>query len=114
MHPKEAGGAIESTHPVVRTHPETGRKLLFVNSGFTKRFEDMTAEESRPLLDYLFRHQRRPEFSCRFRWRKNSIAFWDNRSTLHCAIADFHGGTGRRSDVRRVMHRVTIDGDRPV
>jgi taurine dioxygenase len=114
MNLKEDEGAIESVHPVVRTHPETGRKLLFVNAGFTKRFEDMTVAESRPLLDFLFRHQQRPEFSCRFRWRENSIAFWDNRATHHLAIADFHDGTNGRADVRRVMHRVTIDGDRPV
>ena len=103
-----------ASHPIVRTHPETGRKLLFVSSGFTKHFEDMTVEESRPLLDYLFRHQRRPEFSCRFRWRKDSIAFWDNRCTQHFAIADFHDGPDGQADLRRVMHRVTIDGDRPV
>lgn len=108
------GEPIESVHPVVRTHPETGRKLLFVSSGFTKRFEDMTVEESQPLLDYLYRHQRRPEFTCRFRWREDSIAFWDNRSTQHFAIADFHDGPNAQTDVRRVMHRVTIDGDRPV
>ncbi len=108
------GEPIESVHPVVRTHPETGRKLLFVSSGFTIRFEDMTVEESRPLLDYLYQHQRRPEFTCRFRWREDSIAFWDNRCTQHFAIADFHDGPNGHADMRRVMHRVTIDGDRPV
>ena len=96
----------EVAHPVVRTHPETGRKLLFVNENFTRRFEDMTVAESHPLLRFLFRHQRRPEFTCRFRWAANSIAFWDNRCTQHLAVNDYDG-------YRRRMHRVTIEGERP-
>jgi taurine dioxygenase len=95
-----------SEHPVVRTHPETGRKSLYVNVGHTVGFKDMTAEESAPLLDYLFRHQARPEFTCRFQWRIGSIAFWDNRCALHNPINDYHG-------FRRVMHRVTLAGDKP-
>lgn len=106
LHNQEAA-VSETEHPVVRTHPETGRKLLFVNSGFTVRFKDMTEEESRPLLDFLYRHLSRPEFTCRFRWTPNAVAFWDNRSTQHLAINDYHG-------YRRLMHRVTIAGDRPV
>jgi taurine dioxygenase len=93
-------------HPVVRTHPETGRKALYVNVGHTLRFRDMTEAESAPLLAYLFAHQVRPEFTCRFRWRPGSIAFWDNRCTLHNPVNDYHG-------YRRVMHRITLAGDRP-
>jgi taurine dioxygenase len=95
-----------SEHPVVRTHPETGRKALYVNIGHTLRFKDMTEAESAPLLNYLYQHQTRPEFTCRFQWRVGSIAFWDNRCALHNPINDYHG-------FRRVMHRVTLAGDRP-
>ncbi|MGD9600539.1 MAG: TauD/TfdA dioxygenase family protein [Gammaproteobacteria bacterium] len=93
-------------HPVVRTHPETGRKSLFVNFGHTARFAGMTEEESKPLLDFLFQHQVRPEFTCRFSWQVGSIAFWDNRCTLHNPVNDYHG-------FRRLLHRVTLKGDRP-
>jgi len=102
---EEAHGEIE--HPVVRTHVETGRKCLYVNGNFTVRFKDMTEEESAPLLNWLYQHAVRPEFTCRFRWRANSIAFWDNRCVQHNAINDYQGQ-------RRVMHRVTIEGERPV
>jgi taurine dioxygenase len=94
-------------HPVVRTHPETGRKSLYINSAHTERFVDMTAEESAGLLRFLFQHQTRPEFTCRFRWQPGSLAFWDNRCALHNPINDYHGH-------RRVMHRITLQGDRPV
>ena len=96
----------EIEHPVVRTHRETGKKALYVNRTFTLRFKDMTEEESAPLLHYLCDHAVRPEFTCRFRWRPNSIAFWDNRCVQHNAINDYRGA-------RRVMHRVTIEGERP-
>ena len=93
-------------HPAVRTHPETGRKALYVNFGHTVRFKDMTEQESAPILDYLFQHTARPEFTCRFRWQAGSVALWDNRCTQHNPINDYHG-------FRRVMHRVTLAGDRP-
>jgi taurine dioxygenase len=93
-------------HPIVRTHPETGRKALYCNVGHTLHFRDMSVEESRPILEYLFRHQIRPEFTCRFAWRVGSLAFWDNRCALHNPINDYHG-------YRRVMQRITLAGDKP-
>ena len=93
-------------HPVVRVHPETGRRALYVNVAHTVGFEDMTPEESAPLLQYLVRHQVRPDFTCRFRWRPGSIALWDNRCAQHNAINDYPGH-------RRLMHRITLAGDRP-
>ena len=98
--------ALAAAHPVVRTHPETGRKALYVNVAHTTQFKDFTGEESAPLLEYLFRHQVRPEFTCRFRWEPGSLAFWDNRCTQHNPVNDYHG-------FRRVMHRVTLAGDTP-
>ena len=93
-------------HPVVRTHPETGRKLLNVNAAYTVAFEGMTEDESKPLLDYLFAHGHRPEFTCRFRWENGSVAFWDNRAVKHLAIND-------AGPHLRVMRRVQMAGDRP-
>jgi taurine dioxygenase len=103
---EEARREIAAEHPVVRTHPETGRKALYVNRGHTVRFSGMTEEESAPLLEYLFQHQVRPEFTCRFTWQPGSIAFWDNRCTQHNPVNDYHGH-------RRVMHRITLAGDVP-
>lgn len=96
-----------SAHPVVRTHPETGRKALYVNVASAHYFEGMTKEESAPLLHYLFKHATRPEFTCRFNWQPGSIAFWDNRCLKHIAVNDYHGH-------RRDMRRVQLAGDRPV
>ncbi len=96
----------EATHPVVRTHPVTGRKGLFVNAVFTTRIEGLKEKESRALLDFLNDHINTPEFHCRFAWRANSIAFWDNRCVQHHAVWDYYPQT-------RHGHRVTIQGDRP-
>ncbi|MDA1116475.1 MAG: TauD/TfdA family dioxygenase [Proteobacteria bacterium] len=93
-------------HPVVRTHPETGRKALYVNLGHTTGFKGWSEDESQSLLEYLFAHQVRPELTCRFRWQRGSLAFWDNRCTQHNPVNDYHGH-------RRVMHRVTLAGDVP-
>ncbi len=106
---KESGAEAKhyvAEHPVVRTHPETKRKALYVNVGHTTRFKGMTVEESAPILDFLYAHQVRPEFTCRFRWAPGSLAFWDNRCTQHNPINDYHG-------YRRVMHRITLKGDKP-
>jgi taurine dioxygenase len=97
----------EIAHPVVRLHPESGRKALFVNAIYTTRFEDMSEAESRPLLDLLFEHVQRPEFACRFRWAEGSLAVWDNRCTVHYAVNDYDGS-------RRMMHRTTVAGERPM
>ena len=98
--------ALVGIHPVVRTHPETGRQALYVNAGHTSHFAGWTEAESQPLLDYLFAHQIRPELTCRFRWTTGALAFWDNRCAQHNPVNDYHG-------FRRVMHRVTLAGDVP-
>jgi taurine dioxygenase len=94
-----------TSHPVVRTHPETGRNGLFVNSQFTRFIEGFSPLESTAVLDLLYRHCQKPEFSCRFRWKPGAVAFWDNRATLHYALDDY-------GDALRVAHRVTLRGDR--
>ena len=95
-----------ASHPIVRVHPETGRKALYVNTAHTVGIEGLTAEESAPILGYLYHHQIRPEFTCRFRWRPGSLAFWDNRCAQHNAINDYQGH-------RRLLHRITLAGDKP-
>lgn len=94
-----------SVHPLVRTHPETGRKVLYVG-GHVQRFDGMTDEESEPLIQFLKQHSTRPEFTCRFRWETGSLAFWDNRCTQHFAVNDYPAET-------RIMHRITVCGDTP-
>ncbi len=93
-------------HPVIRTHPETGRKALFVNAHFVSHFKDLEPAESDALLAFLLDHVNRPEFQCRHRWAKHDLALWDNRCTQHYAVIDY--------STRRTMHRVTICGDVPV
>ncbi len=93
-------------HPVVRTHPETGRKALYLNIAHTVRFVGMTEEESAPILHYLYEHSVRPEFTCRFSWEVGSMAIWDNRCTMHNPVNDYHG-------YLREMHRITLRGDAP-
>lgn len=93
----------DAVHPVVIRHPDNGRKVLYVNPGFTTHFEGWTAEESKPLLEYLYAHASRQEFQTRFQWRAGSIAIWDNRATWHLAVNDYQGE-------RRLMHRITLEG----
>jgi taurine dioxygenase len=95
----------EVSHPVVITHPESGRRALYVNPAFTLRFDGWSEADSKPLLEHLYRHATRPEFTCRFRWTPGAVAFWDNRATWHYAANDYHGE-------RRLMHRITVAGRR--
>jgi alpha-ketoglutarate-dependent taurine dioxygenase len=100
---------LVSIHPVVRVHPETGEKALYVNPGFTSRILGVSAAESRRILELLFEHLTRPEYTVRFTWEPGSVAFWDNRATAHLGPQDIG-----HLDVERVLHRVTLIGDRPV
>jgi taurine dioxygenase len=104
---KDAGKVFpRSEHPVIRTHPITGRKLLFVNRGFTTRIAQLKRHESTAVLEMLYRHIETPELHCRFKWEKGSIAFWDNRCVQHHALWDYY-------PARRYGHRVTVCGDKP-
>ena len=100
-----------NSHPVVRTHPETGKKILYVNSMYTKRILDMEKIESDKILNQIFKHQERLDFTCRFKWTENAVAIWDNRSTLHQGLTDFFPGRGLGYE--RVMDRIAIEGDHP-
>ena len=94
----------DAIHPVVLTHPRSGKKALYVNPGFTVRFEGWTEQESEPLLRFLYQHAVRPEFTYRFQWAPGSLAFWDNRATWHLAVNDYQGE-------RRLLHRITLEGE---
>ena len=106
VHDTENADEYEAEHPAVRTHPETGRKALYVSRSHTIRFRDMSEEESRPLVDFLQAHQTRPEFTCRVRWSPGTLTIWDNRCTQHCAVNDYHGQ-------RRRMQRLTVGPEAP-
>jgi taurine dioxygenase len=103
----DADALPRSLHPVIRTHPETGRKALFVNSVYTTCFEGMSEAESRPLIDYLCSHAVQPNFTFRHQWRTGDMLMWDNRCLQHFGVADY----GLQP---RTMHRVTIKGEKPV
>jgi alpha-ketoglutarate-dependent taurine dioxygenase len=103
---KEFTELTPTEHPVVRTHPETGRRSLFVNPGFTVKIKGLTGKESDALLQFLYAHMATPEYVVRYRWEAGDLGFWDNRSTMHYAITDY-------GDAHRVIQRVTIKGDKP-
>ena len=94
----------DAVHPVVIRHPLSGREILYVNPGFTTHIEGWTVQESAPLLQFLYGHIARPEHTCRFHWQPGALAFWDNRATWHFAVNDYHGE-------RRLLHRITVEGE---
>jgi taurine dioxygenase len=106
VHDMEQADELEAEHPAVRTHPETGRRALYVSRSHTISFKDMAEAESRPLIDFLQAHQTRPEFTCRVRWSPGTLTVWDNRCTQHCAVNDYHGQ-------RRRMRRLTVGAQTP-
>ena len=98
-------------HPITRTHPETGKKILYVNSMYTKKIIGVDKNESEDILKEIFLHQERLDFTCRFKWTENAIAIWDNRSTQHQGLTDFFPGRGLGYE--RIMDRIAIEGDQP-
>jgi len=104
--------AYSSEHPIVRTHPETGKKILFVNWTYTKKIIGLEKNESDEILNKIFEHQARLELTCRFTWTKNTVCIWDNRSVIHFAIADFYPGRGLGYE--RIMDRIAVEGDVPI
>ena len=107
IHDTDSAGQYVSEHPVARTHPETGRKALYLSRGHTTHFKGMTEEESAPLINFLSLQQTRPEFTCRVRWAPGTLTVWDNRCTQHNAVNDYHGQ-------RRRMRRLTVGAQTPV
>ena len=110
-HEKRNYNEYSNEHPVVRTHPETGKKILYVNWTYTKKIIGLSKEESDEILNKIFEHQSRLDLSCRFNWTENAVAMWDNRSVIHYAIADFYPGRGLGYE--RIMDRIAIEGDQP-
>ncbi len=106
VHDTDSADQYVSEHPVVRTHPETGRKSLYASRSHTTHFKGMTEEESAPLLGFLYQHQIKPEFTCRVRWAPGTLTVWDNRCTQHNAVNDYHGQ-------RRRMRRLTVGAQTP-
>ena len=106
VHDTDSADQYVSEHPVVRTHPDTGRKALYASRSHTTHFKGMTEEESAPLLGFLYSHQTRPEFTCRVRWAPGTLTVWDNRCTQHNAVNDYHGQ-------RRRMRRLTVGAQTP-
>jgi taurine dioxygenase len=98
-------------HPILRIHPETGKKILFVNSMYVKKIVDMDEKESDEILNIIFAHQERLDFTCRCQWTENAVAIWDNRSVIHQGLTDFFPGRGLGYE--RIMDRIAIEGDRP-
>ena len=109
----EEAGDFVAAHPIVRTHPVTGKKALYLHRKNGKSIEGMSAKESAAILDFLYDHAQNPDFSCRFRWRTNSVAMWDNRCAQHRVSADYFNSERGFRPGRRHLHRVTMKGDRP-
>ena len=110
-HEKRNYNEYSNEHPVVRTHPETGKKILYVNWTYTKKIIGLEKKESEEILKKIFEHQARLDLTCRFNWTENAVAMWDNRSVIHYAIADFFPGRGLGHE--RIMDRIAIEGDQP-